>query len=149
MPHALFIDKGGGVVNAVPIAELIELLLVDQRLHKLQIDIGRYHVGGESGQIFGNGGEVVVPAAQDKDLLGGKLLGHLGDAAQHHLRVVVVLPHPVVDDVAAVTGPRGVHTVGNGLHAIGLMKGPGHAVNINVGSQQQRDKIMFHRFALP
>ena len=40
VPHALFIDKRGGMVEAVLVAQLVELLLVDQDLHGRQVDIG-------------------------------------------------------------------------------------------------------------
>ena len=146
----LVVDVGGGVIDAVLITELVEPLLVDELLHQGQVDVGRHHVFGEVGQVHGNRGQVVVSAAQHNDLFVGKLPGRLGDVLQHHLGLVVVLAHPVVDDVAAVAGAGGVHAVGDGPDAVGLVKGPGHAVHVDVCPQQQGDKgLLTHVKLLP
>ena len=47
MALALVVDVGGGVVDAVLDAQLIEVLLVDELLHEVQADVRGNHVGGE------------------------------------------------------------------------------------------------------
>ena len=143
--HALVVHHRGRVVDAVPVAQLVELLLVDQRLQHVQAHIGGDDVFRVAGQVGGDGVEVVVPAAQHQNLPVGKLTGHLGDVLQHLVHPVVVLPHPVVDDPAPRAHAGGEHTVDDGLYAVGLVKGPGHAVRIDVGAQQNRHKLNCHR----
>ena len=142
--HALVVHHGGRVVDAVLVTQLVELLLVDQGLQHVQVHVGRDHILRVAGQVGGDGVEIVVPAAQHQDLFVRELFRHLGDVLQHLVHPVVVLPHPVVDDLAAGAHAGGKHTVDDGFDAVGLVKGPGHAVGVDVGAQQHGHKLSCH-----
>ena len=90
MAHGFVIDKGGRVVDAVLVAQLVEFFLVDEGIQQLPADIGgdyvfRQGVPAVSGQL-----DVAVSAAQDKDCFAGKFPRYgLNIAAESFLRLVV------------------------------------------------------------
>ena len=129
------------MVDAVPVAQLVELLLVDEGVQQGPVDVGGDHVGGEL--VFAVGGQlhIAVPAAQQEDLLVRELLGHRPDVAAEGVGALVVRAGAVVQDGAAVAGEGGVLAVGDALHPIGLVEGPGHAVYIDVAAEEQRLKV--------
>ena len=44
----------------------------------------------------------------------------------------------VVDDITLIAGSRGELAVGGGSNAVGLVKGPGHAVYVDIAAEEQR-----------
>ena len=142
--HALVIDHGVGIIDAVLLAELIKALLVDERLQQVQRHIGRHDVARKAGQVGGDGVEVVIPAAQHQNGFVRVRPGHLGDVLQHRVRPVVVRAHPVVDDGAAGADAGRVHAVYHALDAVGLVEGAGHAVGVDIGAEQHGDEFSCH-----
>ena len=138
--HGLVVDEGGWVVHPVPVAQLIELLLVDEGVQQGPVDVGGHHVGGELVLAVGGQLHIAVPAAQEQNGLVRELLRHRLGVAAEGVGALVVRAHPVVNDGAAVAGEGGVLAVGDAPHPIGLVEGPGHAVYVDVAAEQQRLK---------
>ena len=95
------------MVDAVPVAQLIELLLVDQGVQQSSVDIGgddvvRQLVLAVCGQLY-----IAVPTAQQKDGLVRELLGHRPNVAAEGVGAFVVRADPVVQNGAAVAGEGG------------------------------------------
>ena len=128
------------MVHPVPVAQLIELLLVDEGVQQGPVDVGGDHVGGELVLAVGGQLHIAVPAAQQQDGLVRELLRHRLGVAAEGVGALVVRAHPVVDDGAAVAGEGGIFAVGDAPHPIGLVEGPGHAVYVDVAAEQQRLK---------
>ena len=149
MAHGFVINEGGGVVDAVPVAQLIELLLVDQGVQQSSVDIGgddvvRQLVLAVCGQLY-----IAVPTAQQKDGLVRELLGHRPNVAAEGVGAFVVWADPVVQNGAAVAGEGGVFAEGDAAHPIGLMEGSGHAVYVDVAAEEQRLEIQVRHCKTP
>ena len=140
MAHGLVVDKGGGVVDAVAVAQLVELLLVDEGVQQLPVDVGGDDVFGQLVLAVGSQLHIAVSAAQQDDLLVGELGGHGGGVAAEGVGALVVGAHPVVDDGTVMAGEGGVLAVGDALYPIGLVKGSCYAVYIDVAAKEQRLK---------
>ena len=82
--------------------------------------------------------DIAVAAAQQQDGLVRKFFGHRPGVAQKGLVALVVRADPIVEDGAAVAGEGGIFAKGHRAHAIGLVKGPGHAVYVDVAAEEQR-----------
>jgi len=147
--HGLVVNKGGGVVDAVPVAQLIELLLVDQGVQQGPVDIGGGHVVRQLVLAVGGQLHIAVPAAQQKDGLVRKLLGHRPDVAAEGVGALVVRTDPVVQNGATVTGEGGILAEGDAAHPIGLMEGPGHAVYVDVAAEEQRLEVQVRHCKTP
>ena len=138
--HGLVVDEGGRVVDAVPVAQLVELLLVDEGIQQGPVDIGGDHIVGKLVPAVGGQLHITVPAAQQEDLFVRELPGHLPHVAAEGVGALVVQTGAVVQNGAAVAGEGGVFAIGDALHPIGLVEGPGHAVYIDVAAKEQRLK---------
>ena len=55
----------------------------------------------------------------------------------------------VVDDITLIAGSRGELAVGGGSNAVGLVKGPGHAVDVDVPAEEQGKEGGLHQFSAP
>ena len=142
--HLLPVDEGAGVVDAVLVAQLVELFLVDEGVDEVAVDVGGHAVGGEGILVLSSQLHVAVAAADDQDGLVGKLPGHLGHVVAKGLRVLVLGADPVVDDIRAISGAGGELAKTDRLHAVGLVKGPGHAVHVDIPTEKQGLEGMFH-----
>ena len=136
--HGLVIDKGGRVVHPVLVAQLIEPLLVDEGVQQILRDIGCDDVFRQMVPVAGGQLDIAVAAAQQQDGLVRKFFGHRPGVAQEGLVALVVRADPIVEDGAAVAGEGGIFAKGHRAHAIGLVKGPGHAVYVDIAAEEQR-----------
>ena len=136
--HGFVVDEGGGVVDAVLVAQGVKLLLVDEGVQQLAVNVGGNGVFRQLVLAVGGQLDIAVAAAHDQDLLVRKLLAHLSYILAEGVGALVVGAHPVVDDGAAVAGEGGVAAIGNALDAVGLMEGTGHAVHVDIAAKQQR-----------
>ena len=140
MAHGLVVNKGGRVVDAVPVAQLIKLFLVDQGVQQGPVDIGGNHVFRQAVPAVGRQLDIAVAAAQQDNLLVRELAGYHLHIPAEGLLALVVRAHPIVQDGAAPTGEGGILAIGDGAHPIGLVKGPGHTVHVDVAAEEQRLK---------
>lgn len=138
--HGAVVDKGGRVVDAVLVAQLVEVLLVDEAVQQGAVDVGGHHVSGKLVLQVGAQLHIAVPAAQDDDGLVGELQGHLLYIGEEDGGVLIVGAGAVVDDGAEGTGEGVELAEGHALHPIGLVKGTGHTVNIDIAAEEQRLK---------
>ena len=147
--HLPAVDEGAGVVDAVLVAQGVKALLVDEGVDELPADRGGDAVGGEGILVLGGQLHIAVPAADDQHRLVGKLGGHVGHVFAEAGRVLIGGADPVVDDGRAVGGAGGELAKADRADAVGLVKGPGHAVDVDVPSKQQGLEAVFHVVALP
>ena len=140
MAHGLVVNDGGRVVDAVLIAQLVEILLVDQMVQQVAGDIGGDGVGGHLVFIAGGQLHIAVSAADDQHRLVRQLGAHLVHMLKEHLVLFVFRTGAVVDDGAEGAGEGVELAVGNGLDAVGLVKGPGYAVYVDIAAEEQRLK---------
>ena len=133
-----------GVVDAVLVAQGVELLLVDEVVDHLPADRGGDAVVREAVLVLGGQLDVAVAAADDQDGLSFKLLRGVGHVFPEGLRVLVLRAHPVVDDGGPVGRARGELAVADGFDAVGLMEGPGDAVDVDVPSEEEGLETLFH-----
>ena len=124
------------MVDAVLVAQLIELLLVDEGVQQVPVDVGGDHVAGQI--VFAVGGQldIAVATAQQQDGLPGELPGDRLHVPAEGGGVLVVRADPVVQDGAPVAGEGGIFAVGDAFDPIGLVKGPGHAVYVDVAAEE-------------
>ena len=136
--HGAVVHEGGRVVDAVLVTQGVELLLVGEHVQHLAGDIIAPGVGGELVLQVGGQLHIAVAAADDQHRLARALGAHLLHVAQEGVRVLVVRAGAVVDDGAVRAGKRDIFAVGDGLDAVGLVKGPGDAVDVDVAAEEQR-----------
>lgn len=122
------------------VAQLVEVLLVDEAVQQGAVDVGGHHVSGKLVLQVGAQLHIAVPAAQDDDGLVGELQGHLLYIGEEDGGVLIVGAGAVVDDGAEGTGEGVELAEGHALHPIGLVKGTGHTVNIDIAAEEQRLK---------
>ena len=144
--HVGSVDEGPRVVDAVLLTQGVKTVLMDQPFHLLQGHIGSHHILRILPQIGRDGGEIIIPAAQQQNGLARELGGNMPGMFQHLFGGGVVLADPVVNDGASVAGPRGIQPIGDGPDPIGLVKGPGHGIDIDIRPQKQGDKGLVTEF---
>ncbi len=126
------------MVDAVPVAQGVELLLVGELVQQLPADIIALYIGGKLVLQVGGQLHIAVPAADDQHRLVRELGGHIVHISQKDGFVLVFQAGPVVDDGAVGAGEGGGKLAeGDALHPVGLVEGPGHAVHIDVAAEQQ------------
>ena len=137
--HVPRIDKGGRVVDAILVAQGIELLLVGELVQQPAADIITLHVGRKAVLQVGGQLHIAVPAADDQHRLARAFPGHVFHVLQEYVRVLVLQAGPVVDDGAVGAGEGGGKLAeGDAFHPVGLVEGPGHAVYIDIAAEQKR-----------
>ena len=144
MPHLLAVDEGAGVVDAVLIAEGIELLLVDEGVDELPADRGGDAVFREILLVLGGQLHVAVAAADDQHGLVRKLLGGLCHVLAEGGSVLVLGADPVVDDGGPIGRAGGKLAIADRLDSISLVEGPCYAVNVNIPAEEQGLEVVFH-----
>ena len=90
---------------------------------------------------FGGQLDIAVPAAQQEDFFVRKLPGYRLCVPAEGRLALVVGAHPVVEDGGAVAGEGGIFAIGHAPYPIGLMKGPGHGVHVDVPAKEEGLKL--------
>ena len=149
MAHLPVVDEGAGVVDAVLVAEGVEPLLVGEHVHQADVDVGGRHVWRELPLVAGGQLDVGVPAADAQHRLVPVLPGEGGHLLHEHGVGLDVPAGAVVNDIALIARSRGKLAVGGGPDAVGLVKGPGHAVHVDVPAEEQGKEGCLHQFSAP
>ena len=144
MAHALAVDKGSGVVQAVFVTQGVELLLVIEYVHLLSGDIGRNTVFREAVPVLGGESDIVVAAPDDQHGTVGVGVSVLHDVFAEGGRLLVLGADAVVDNIALIVRAGGELAKARGLDAVGLVKGAGHAVYVEVPAEKQGIEGLVH-----
>ncbi len=149
MAHLPAVDEGAGVVDAELVAQLIEFLLVGEPVHQIVVDVGGDHVGGELIPVAGRQLHIAVAAADDQHRLVRVLPGIAAHVLEERGPVLILGADPVVQNGALIAHAGGELAVGGGPDAVGLMKGPGHAVHVDIPAEQEGQEGCLHQFSAP
>ena len=110
------------------------------------LTVAATQLGGEGILVLRRQLYIAVPAADDQHGLAGKLRGHVGHILAKCGRVLVLGADPVIQDGGAIGRSGGKLAEAHGFHPVGLMEGPGHAVNIDVPAEEEGLEVVFHSY---
>ena len=124
------------MVDAVSVAQDVELLLVGELVQQLPADIIALYIGRKLILQVGRQLHIAVPAADDQHRLVRELGGHIVHVLQKDGFDLVFQAGPVVDNGAVGAGEGGgKFAEGDAFHPVGLVEGPGHAVHVDIAAK--------------
>jgi hypothetical protein len=95
--------------------------------------------------IFSRQLHIAVPTGHQENGVAGEFLGYGLDIAKEGLCLFIVSADTIVNDGAFIGRAGGILPKADRAQPIGLMKGTGYAIHVNIAAKKQGQNVLGHR----